>query len=171
MMGPMHGLPFEMAGAAPLPGAPRAVPVPVPVDLPQQVAAALSEDIRGGDLTAALIPPEKSGRATVITREAAILCGVPYVEATFKQVDARVNFDWHAAEGDAISVNQVLFSVDGAVRRNSHQGKSHRGGRRNCTGGRRGETHRGQSAGGGRGRGPDATAGGDRCRRRYRDVG
>src|SRR5258708_11537439 len=116
MMGPMHGLPFEMAGAAPLPGAPRAVPVPVPVDLPQQVAAALSEYIRGGDLTAALIPPEKSGRATVITREAAILCGVPYVEATFKQVDARVNFDWHAAEGDAISVNQVLFSVDGPAR-------------------------------------------------------
>src|SRR5260221_9805514 len=107
-----------MAGAAPLSCAPRPVPVPVPVsvDLPQQVAAALSEDIRGGDLTAALIPPEKSGRATVITREAAILCGVPYVEATFKQVDARVNFDWHAAEGDAISVNQVLFSVDGPAR-------------------------------------------------------
>ncbi|HEX3397035.1 MAG TPA: carboxylating nicotinate-nucleotide diphosphorylase [Steroidobacteraceae bacterium] len=97
--------------------APLMIPgVPVPADLPRQVEAALAEDIRGGDLTAALIPPEKNGRATVITREAAILCGIPYVEATFKQVDARVRFDWHAAEGDAVSANQVLFSVEGPAR-------------------------------------------------------
>lgn len=91
-------------------------PLEVPADLPQQVAAALSEDIRGGDLTAALIPAEKSGRATVITREAAILCGIPYVEATFRQVDSRVSFDWRATEGEALSANQVLFSVDGPAR-------------------------------------------------------
>jgi nicotinate-nucleotide pyrophosphorylase (carboxylating) len=90
--------------------------VPVPTDLPQQVAAALAEDIRGGDLTAALIPPEKSGRATVITREAAILCGIPYVEATFRQVDSRVSFDWRVLEGAAVGANQVLFSVDGPAR-------------------------------------------------------
>jgi nicotinate-nucleotide pyrophosphorylase (carboxylating) len=103
-----------MAGAT-LPIQPP-VPVPVPADLPQQVAAALAEDIRGGDLTAALIPPEKTGRATVITREAAILCGIPYVEATFRQVDSRVSFDWRAREGEAVSPNQVLFSVDGPAR-------------------------------------------------------
>jgi nicotinate-nucleotide pyrophosphorylase (carboxylating) len=90
--------------------------VPVPADLPQQVAAALAEDIRGGDLTAALIPPEKKGRATVITREAAILCGIPYVEATFRAVDPRVRFDWRALEGDAVSANQILFSVQGPAR-------------------------------------------------------
>jgi nicotinate-nucleotide pyrophosphorylase (carboxylating) len=90
--------------------------VPVPADLPQQVAVALAEDIRGGDLTAGLIPPEKNGRATVITREAAILCGLPYVEATFRQVDRRVSFDWRALEGEAVSPNQVLFSVDGPAR-------------------------------------------------------
>jgi nicotinate-nucleotide pyrophosphorylase (carboxylating) len=102
-----------MAGA-PLPN--LKPPVPVPADLPQQVAAALTEDIRGGDLTAALIPPEKSGRATVITRAAAILCGIPYVEATFRQVDSRVSFDWRVLEGEAVSANQVLFSVDGPAR-------------------------------------------------------
>lgn len=90
--------------------------VPVPADLPQQVAAALVEDIRGGDLTAALIPPEKNGRATVISREAAILCGIPYVEATFKQVDRRVRFNWRAEEGEAVSANQILFSVEGPAR-------------------------------------------------------
>src|SRR5580692_4292284 len=90
--------------------------VPAPADLPQQVAAALAEDIRGGDLTAALIPAEKNGRATVITRESAILCGLPYVEAAFRQVDSRVHFDWHALEGEAVNANQVLFSVVGPAR-------------------------------------------------------
>jgi len=74
------------------------------------------EDIRGGDLTAALIPAEKSGRATVITREAAILCGIPYVEATFRHLDSRVSFDWRVLEGEAVSANQVLFSVEGPAR-------------------------------------------------------
>jgi len=90
--------------------------VPVPADLPLQVDAALAEDVRGGDLTAALISPEKSGRATVITREAAIICGVPYVEAVFRRVDARVRFDWRVAEGDAVAADQILFSVDGPAR-------------------------------------------------------
>jgi len=90
--------------------------VPVPADLPRQVAAALAEDVRGGDLTAALIPPEKNGRGTVITREAAILCGIPYVEASFRQVDSRVRFDWRVQEGEAVSANQILFSVQGPAR-------------------------------------------------------
>jgi nicotinate-nucleotide pyrophosphorylase (carboxylating) len=103
-----------MAHVAPLSGPKPAVPVPE--DLRQQVAAALMEDIRGGDLTAALIPPDRGGRATVITREAAILCGTPYVEATFRHLDSRVTFDWRALEGEAVRANQVLFSVDGPAR-------------------------------------------------------
>ncbi|HEY0746827.1 MAG TPA: carboxylating nicotinate-nucleotide diphosphorylase [Steroidobacteraceae bacterium] len=99
----------------PLAGQPRPS-VPAPEDLPRQVAAALAEDIGSGDLTAALIPGERAGRATVITREAAILCGVPYVEATFKQVDSRVRIDWRAREGDSVVAGQVLFAVDGPAR-------------------------------------------------------
>jgi len=90
--------------------------VPIPKDLPLIVGAALAEDIGSGDLTAALIPAEKSGRATVITREAAILCGIPYVEASFRQVDSGVTFEWRAAEGDAVSADQVLFTVQGPAR-------------------------------------------------------
>jgi nicotinate-nucleotide pyrophosphorylase (carboxylating) len=106
-----------MPKSAPLtgPGAPRPA-VPIPKDLPLVVGAALGEDIGSGDLTAALIPPEKSGRATVITREAAILCGIPYVEASFRQVDPGVTFEWRVAEGDAVSADQVLFTVQGQAR-------------------------------------------------------
>jgi nicotinate-nucleotide pyrophosphorylase (carboxylating) len=90
--------------------------VPVPADLPQQVAGALAEDIGSGDLTAALIPAERLGRATVITRESAIACGIPYVEAAFAQVDERARIKWHIAEGDSLAAGQLLFEVDGPAR-------------------------------------------------------
>jgi nicotinate-nucleotide pyrophosphorylase (carboxylating) len=51
--------------------------VPAPADLALQVERALAEDIGSGDLTAALIPAGIQGRATVITREPAIICGRP----------------------------------------------------------------------------------------------
>jgi nicotinate-nucleotide pyrophosphorylase (carboxylating) len=90
--------------------------VPTPADLPQQVAAALAEDIGAGDLTAALIPAASSGRALVITREAAIFCGRPYVEASFRQLDSRVSFAWLVSEGDSVQVDQRLFTVEGPAR-------------------------------------------------------
>ena len=51
-----------------------------PPDFVEQVARALAEDVGGGDLTAALVPAGRQGRATVITREAAVLCGRPWFE-------------------------------------------------------------------------------------------
>jgi nicotinate-nucleotide pyrophosphorylase (carboxylating) len=90
--------------------------VPVPSNLPRQVADALAEDIGSGDLTAALIPAERLGRATVITREAAVICGIPYVEASFHQVDPLVRLQWQVAEGDSVRADQPLFSVDGPAR-------------------------------------------------------
>jgi nicotinate-nucleotide pyrophosphorylase (carboxylating) len=90
--------------------------VPVPDDLPQQVARALAEDVGAGDLTAALVPAERLGRASVITREAAIVCGMPYAEASFQQIDARVRLESRVAEGDSLSPNQVLFTVEGPAR-------------------------------------------------------
>jgi nicotinate-nucleotide pyrophosphorylase (carboxylating) len=106
-----------MPNSAPLTGPGEVRPVvPIPKDLPLTVGAALAEDIGSGDLTAALIPPEKSGRATVMTREAAILCGIPYVEESFRQVDSGVSFQWRAAEGDPVRADQTLFIVEGPAR-------------------------------------------------------
>jgi len=90
--------------------------VPVPADLPQLVARALAEDIGSGDLTAALTPAERSGRASVITRESAIVCGIPYVEASFRQIDPRVRLDWRCTEGAAATAGQVLFTIEGPAR-------------------------------------------------------
>jgi nicotinate-nucleotide pyrophosphorylase (carboxylating) len=87
-----------------------------PADLAQQVAAALAEDIGAGDLSAALIPAERQGVATVITREAAVICGIPYVEEVFRQIDAGVSLSWRVTEGGSAQPDQILFTVEGPAR-------------------------------------------------------
>ena len=64
--------------------------ITLPADLRDTVAAALREDIGSGDLTAALVPAGRMGRARVITREAAVVAGRPYVDEVFRQVDPAV---------------------------------------------------------------------------------
>jgi nicotinate-nucleotide pyrophosphorylase (carboxylating) len=90
--------------------------VPVPSDLPQLIDRALDEDIGTGDLTAALIPEGADGRAAVITREPAIVCGVPYVEAVFARLDPRVRIDWRTSEGARAAADDVLFHLRGPAR-------------------------------------------------------
>jgi nicotinate-nucleotide pyrophosphorylase (carboxylating) len=91
-------------------------PIPVPGDLPAQVARALAEDVGSGDLTAALVPAGRSGRASVITREPAILCGMPYVNASFAGIDPAVRVEWWTAEGASVAAGQLLFTVEGPAR-------------------------------------------------------
>jgi len=87
-----------------------------PGDVAATVATALAEDIGSGDLTAALVPAERSGRARIITREAAVLAGRPYVDEVFRQVDPRVQVEWQAADGDAVVPEQLLYRLSGPAR-------------------------------------------------------
>ena len=81
-----------------------------------QVSAALTEDIGSGDLTAALIPAARQGRATVITRQAMVICGQPWVDAVFRHIDSKVRMDWRLQEGMLAKVGQTLFSIEGPAR-------------------------------------------------------
>ena len=87
-----------------------------PPDLADQVARALAEDVGTGDLTAALVPAGRQGRATVITREAAVLCGRPWFDEVFRQLDPAVRVDWDAAEGADVVPGQVLCRLQGPAR-------------------------------------------------------
>lgn len=80
------------------------------------VALALAEDIGGGDLTAALIPEQAQTEATVISREHAILCGVTWFDAVFRQLDVRTAVVWQAADGDRIAPDQRLCTLHGPAR-------------------------------------------------------
>lgn len=91
-------------------------PPPNAEDIACQVDRALAEDVGSGDLTANLIPADRQGRARVITREAAIVCGVPYVDATFARLDRAIKVDWLVNDGDPVVPGQLLFTLSGAAR-------------------------------------------------------
>jgi nicotinate-nucleotide pyrophosphorylase (carboxylating) len=80
------------------------------------VQRALDEDIRTGDLTALLIDAKQQAHGRIIAREPAILCGQPWFDAAFRQVEPSVQITWHVAEGDAIEPNQVLVEMSGSAR-------------------------------------------------------
>lgn len=82
----------------------------------ENVNAALTEDIGRGDWTAQLVPAEQQAIATVISREAAVLCGTAWFEACFRKVDGRTQVDWHAQDGDRIAPGQLLCEIRGAAR-------------------------------------------------------
>lgn len=85
-------------------------------DIAPLVALALEEDIGGGDITAALVGEAESATATVITRDAGVLCGTQFVDAVFHAVDPTLSVRWSRHDGDAIAENEVLFSVSGRAR-------------------------------------------------------
>ncbi len=66
------------------------------------VATALAEDVGDGDLTAQLITTGHRGTATVISRQAAVLCGTLWFSECFRQVDPSVEIFWLAKEGEEV---------------------------------------------------------------------
>jgi len=88
----------------------------LPPDLPAQVARSLAEDVGSGDVTAALIDGSAQARATLLTREEAVLCGTAWVDETFRQLDPAVRIHWHAQEGDKVAANSILCDIVGPAR-------------------------------------------------------
>ncbi|HEX4268422.1 MAG TPA: carboxylating nicotinate-nucleotide diphosphorylase [Steroidobacteraceae bacterium] len=87
-----------------------------PADLPDQVAAALREDLGSGDVTAQLVPQDQRVKGRVVTREDAVLCGRPWAEETFRRLDAGIRLAWRAADGERIAAGTVIFEIEGLAR-------------------------------------------------------
>lgn len=85
-------------------------------DIERTVRWALEEDIGSGDITAELIPADKQATATIITRERATICGRPWVDEVFHQLDPLVKLDWHVSDGDQVEPNQLLVTLHGRAR-------------------------------------------------------
>ena len=85
-------------------------------DIPKSVARALDEDIGTGDITAQLIDDNKMAAGTVIAREKAVICGQPWVDEVFHQLDPTISVEWHISEGDWVCEDQPVFSVSGNAR-------------------------------------------------------
>jgi nicotinate-nucleotide pyrophosphorylase (carboxylating) len=82
----------------------------------EQVRIALAEDLGDGDRTAALIPADRQARARVISREAAVLCGTPWFDEVFRQLDPGIRVYWQAADGDRVNPGDTLCELTGPAR-------------------------------------------------------
>ncbi len=80
------------------------------------VNRALEEDIGSGDITAQLVPAESMASATLITREAMVLCGQRWFEQSFLQLDPEIEFQWHHQDGEPVDAEQTLVSLHGRAR-------------------------------------------------------
>lgn len=89
---------------------------PLPADINECVARALAEDIGTGDVTASLLPEAQELEASVVCRESAVICGRPWVEQVFAQIDERVKVQWQVAEGAQVRADQTVCTVSGPAR-------------------------------------------------------
>ncbi|MGB5473404.1 MAG: carboxylating nicotinate-nucleotide diphosphorylase [Gammaproteobacteria bacterium] len=80
------------------------------------VRAALAEDVGPGDITADLIPANRQAQATVIAREAAVLCGMAWFDAVFAELDTAITVDWRVKDGSRIEADQTLCTLAGPAR-------------------------------------------------------
>ena len=80
------------------------------------VAAALAEDIGGGDLTGRLVPGDEMRSARIVVREAAVLCGVPWFESVLRQLGGGITTRWHYREGELMLANTPVVELHGPAR-------------------------------------------------------
>ena len=85
-------------------------------EIEANVRIALAEDVGSGDITAQLIAADKTASARVITREAAVISGVAWVNEVFRQVDSTVVVRWLVSDGQRVEANAVLFELEGRAR-------------------------------------------------------
>jgi nicotinate-nucleotide pyrophosphorylase (carboxylating) len=80
------------------------------------VRNALAEDIGSGDITARLIPEDRTLKASVFARESAIICGRNWFDAVFRHIDDRTEVRWYIADGAAVTPHQVICTLEGPAR-------------------------------------------------------
>ena len=89
---------------------------PHPDEIDRQVRAALREDIGTGDLTANLVPDGEYAKATLVSRESAVVCGNPWIEGVFRTLDPTVSVNFHRADTDEIGVGDTWCVISGPAR-------------------------------------------------------
>ena len=92
------------------------MPLTTPVDIAKLVTFCLQEDVGTGDITAELIPIDKTITAKLISKDNGIFCGRPWADEVFQQVDSSLTVKWNIEEGVKLSPNQTLVQIAGSAR-------------------------------------------------------
>jgi nicotinate-nucleotide pyrophosphorylase (carboxylating) len=82
----------------------------------ENVRCALAEDVGAGDISAELIDAGAVASARVITREAGVFCGAPWVTETAAQLGGSIEVRFAVDDGDRVQPDQELFRLDGPAR-------------------------------------------------------
>ncbi len=88
----------------------------LPEDLADQVRRALAEDIGEGDITAALLDASATSSGRAIAREGTVLCGRPWVDEVYRQLDPNLTPRWRHEEGADIPAGATLYTIQGNSR-------------------------------------------------------
>lgn len=80
---------------------------PAPAHIADEVRRALAEDLGSGDVTAALVPT-RPATATIVAKEAAVLCGVPWAEACFHALDPAARIEWRHGDGSRMAAGDIV---------------------------------------------------------------
>jgi nicotinate-nucleotide pyrophosphorylase (carboxylating) len=88
----------------------------VPANVAAQVSAALREDVGAGDVTASLVPAAQIVRGAVVSREDAVICGAPWVEETFRQLDRAIALEWCVKDGQGVVAGGTVMRIEGPAR-------------------------------------------------------
>lgn len=80
------------------------------------IKLALAEDIGSGDITANLIPENQQSQAHILSQQQAIICGMDFVNAVYKNLDSSITIEWQVKDGDEVFANQVLCRLQGNTR-------------------------------------------------------
>lgn len=88
----------------------------IPDDIESVVSRALQEDIGSGDISAQLITATTQGKAHVISREASVICGRPWFDEVFWQLDDSIEIHWEVQEGQQVPANHILCHLRGPAR-------------------------------------------------------
>jgi nicotinate-nucleotide pyrophosphorylase (carboxylating) len=86
------------------------------IQIREDVRSALAEDIGSGDLSAVLVPETQRARARVLLRHDAVICGQPWFNEVFQQLDATIDVTWLVEEGEFAHADTYLCEVTGAAR-------------------------------------------------------
>ena len=84
--------------------------------LDKTVQTALEEDIGSGDLTAHLIESNTISQVQITLREDAIICGRPWFDEVFRQVDPEIAITWHIKEGSLQTADTIICELTGNAR-------------------------------------------------------
>jgi len=88
----------------------------LPTDIVQTVRLALAEDVGDGDITAMLVGSDARMSATIITKEKAIICGIPWADEVLQQIAPDVSCQWQCRDGDSLPAGTTIASLQGNAR-------------------------------------------------------